>query len=63
MQTGAATEVTREGGKVETVTRFNYRGEAGPADDPESFTKQMAERGLQVLVLPEFQGKVIERSA
>ena len=38
---------------------YNYRGEAGPNDDPQSFKKLMKKKDLRVYLAPEFQGQQI----
>lgn len=43
--------------------RFNHRGQAGPGDDPESYTRMVAKSGLRVITSEDYQGARIDRSA
>jgi len=39
---------------------YNYRGEAGPHDDPQSFKRLMEKKNLRVYLTPEYQGQQIK---
>ena len=43
--------------------RLKYRGEAGPADDPQSFKRLMEARGFAVRIEAEKTGDVIDANA
>ena len=38
----------KQGVAVDTEAKLNYRGEAGPGDDPVSFQRRMAKLGYRV---------------
>lgn len=40
---------------------FNHRGEAGPGDDPDSYTGMMAKSKLRVITTADYQGARIEQ--
>lgn len=44
----------------QALPSFRYRGETGPNDDPQSFKRVMARKGLKVELTDTFQGVVVE---
>lgn len=48
-----------EGGRRKPLGILNWRGEAGPGDDPVSYKRMMEKRGLRVHLSQTFLGKTV----